>query len=230
MLILGGLLAALAYFGVLSRLQGLLKEAVNWIGQLEVWGPVLYIALYVVACVALIPAAVLTVAGGAAFGFFWGTIYVLIGATLGATAAFLVGRYLARDRVVHRLGTNATFAALNGAMERDGWKIVFLTRVAPVFPFFLMNYAYSVTRVPLKDYFMATSIGMIPGTLLYVYLGSLVTASTEQAASSKWIWRGFILLTAVIAVACLGRIARKALSARIPSGAKPSCAGDNGDK
>jgi uncharacterized membrane protein YdjX (TVP38/TMEM64 family) len=199
----------------------LLKEAVHWIAQAGVWAPVLYIGFYVVACVVLIPAAVLTLAGGAAFGVFWGAVYVSIGATLGATAAFLVGRYLARDWVVNRLGNNSVFAALDRATENDGWKIVFLTRLAPVFPFFLMNYAYSVTRVPLKHYFMATGIGMIPGTLLYVYIGSLVTASTEEATSSKWLWRGFVLFTALVAVAYLGRIARKVLRERVPPGSEP---------
>src|SRR5262245_52889203 len=130
-IIIGGLAAALAYFGLLSRPQGLLKEAVVWIAQLGVWAPVLYILLYIVACVALVPASVATLAGGAAFGFFWGAIYVLVGATLGSTAAFLVGRHFARDWVVHRLGANPTFAALDRATERDGWKIVFLTRLAP---------------------------------------------------------------------------------------------------
>ena len=220
--IIGGLVAAFAHFGVLSRLQGLLKEAVVWIAQVGVWAPVLYIALYIVACVAFIPASVLTLAGGAAFGFLWGVIYVLIGATLGATAAFLVGRYMARDWVVQRLGANPRFAALDRATERDGWKIVFLTRLAPVFPFFLMNYAYSLTRVPLKHYFMATWIGMIPGTILFVYIGTLVTTSTEETDSSRWVWRGFVLLTAVVAAACLGKIARKSLRERIPHERGPS--------
>ncbi len=213
-ILLGGLVAILAYYGVLSRLQDLVKESVSWMARLGVWAPVLYIALYIVACVALIPGAVLTLAGGAAFGFFWGAIYVIIGATLGATAAFVVGRHFARDWVATRLGTNPTFTAISRATEREGWKIVFLTRLAPVFPFFLMNYAYSLTRVPLKHYFFATWIGIIPGTLLFVYVGSL--ANTSEQGSSRWIWRGFVLVTAVLATAWLGKIARRALSERMP--------------
>lgn len=225
-MVLGGLIATLAYFGALSRLQDLLRESAGWTARLGYWAPVSYIALYIVACVALVPGAVLTLAGGAAFGFLWGAIYVIIGATLGATAAFLVGRYFARDWVASRLGTSPTFAAIDRATEREGWKIVFLTRLAPVFPFFLMNYAYSLTRVPLKHYFLATWIGIIPGTLLFAYVGSLANTSEQGAGSSRWIWRGFVLLTAVLATACLGRIARRALSERIPTGSGSTCPGE----
>ena len=227
LIVICGLIGALAYFGLLSRLQDLLKDAVVRIREMGAWSPVLYIALYAVACVALIPGAALTLAGGAAFGFFQGVIYVLTGATLGATAAFLVGRYFARDWVANRLNANPTFAAIDRATERDGWKIVFLTRLAPVFPFFLLNYAYSLTRVSLKQYLVATSLGIIPGTMLFTYIGSLASSAGHEATSSQWVWRAFVLATAILATAWLGKIARRALKERIPDGLPVSDAAKN---
>lgn len=206
------LIAGLAYFGILGRTQDLMKAGAEKMAQMGPWAPVLFIVLYVFACVALVPAAMLTLAGGAVFGLFWGVVYVVIGASLGATAAFLIGRFLARDWVTARLGDNPMLAAVQEATERDGWKIVFLTRLAPIFPFFLLNYAYGLTRVPLKHYLPATCLGIIPGTILFTYIGTLANSHGTEASPSQWIGRGFVLVTAALAVACLGRIARKALN------------------
>src|SRR5262249_48812726 len=148
LLIIAAIIGAIKYFHV----QELLKQALDWIKSLGLWGPILFIGLYVLACVFLVPGSVLTLGRGAIFRRGYGSIYVFIGATLGATAAFLVGRYFARGWVAKRIEGNATFNAIDKAVAREGWKIVGLTRLSPVFPFVLLNYAFGITQVSLRDY------------------------------------------------------------------------------
>src|ERR1043165_9135811 len=123
------LVLALKYLHV----QALLKASLAWIGKLGPWGPVIFVALYVVATVLFIPGSVLTLGAGAVFGVALGSMCVSISATLGATAAFLVGRYLARDAIARKIEKNEKFAAIDRAVSDEGWKIVFLTRLSPVF-------------------------------------------------------------------------------------------------
>ncbi len=151
----------------------MLKNALDWIRGLGALAPVAFIAIYIAATVLFLPGSILTIGAGVIFGVVRGSIYVSIAATLGATAAFLVGRYLARGWVAAKIEGNAKFKAIDEAVGKEGWKIVILTRLSPVFPFNLLNYAYGLTRVRLRDYFFASWAGMIPGTILYVYIGSL---------------------------------------------------------
>jgi len=160
-LFLAGIGLAL-YFRFPSRAQELLKVVLDQIKPLGLWAPVLFVLLYIVSCVAMIPGSVLTLGGGAIFGLVEGSIYVSIGATLGATAAFLSGRHFARDWVTAKIGAHPTFAALDRAVATEGWKIVLLTRLCAIFPFFLLNYGYGLTRISLRHYVMATWIGIIP--------------------------------------------------------------------
>src|SRR5690606_28498352 len=112
--------------------------------------------------VLLIPGSALTLGAGALFGVFWGTVYASTGATLGATCAFLIGRYLARDWVAARIARRPAFVAIDRAVAEEGWKIVGLTRLSPIFPFVLLNYAFGLTRVSLRDYVFASWLGMLP--------------------------------------------------------------------
>ena len=152
--------------------QGWLRNALQWIDSLGAVGAIAFILLYIIATVAFLPGSILTLGAGVVFGLVLGSFYVFIGATLGATAAFLVGRYLARGWVAKKIEGNQKFRAIDRAVGREGFKIVLLTRLSPIFPFNLLNYAYGLTGVSLRDYFIA-SVGMIPGTIMYVYLGSL---------------------------------------------------------
>src|SRR6267154_2511121 len=161
---------AARYFHV----QDLLKAALDWIGKLGPWGPLIFVGLYVVATVLFVPGSVLTLGAGAVFGVGLGSVCVSMSATLGATAAFLVGRYLARDAIARKIEKNEKFATIDRAVADEGWKIVLLTRLSPVFPFTLLNYAFGLTRVKLSHYVLGSWIGMMPGTVMYVYLGSLV--------------------------------------------------------
>ena len=201
------------------HVQELLKEALDWIGNLGPWGPVLFIGIYVVATVLFIPGSVLTLGAGAAFGVVLGSICVSISATLGATAAFLVGRYLARDAIARKIEKNEKFAAIDRAVADEGWKIVFLTRLSPVFPFTLLNYAFGLTRVKVGHYVLASWIGMMPGTVMYVYLGSLVNvgAGRRQRTTGEWVLYGVGLLATIAVTAFVTRLARKALAKKISS-------------
>ncbi|MBA4147669.1 MAG: TVP38/TMEM64 family protein [Verrucomicrobia bacterium] len=205
------LIVAARFFG----LQEWLKQVVEWVGGLGPWGVLLFIGVYVVATVLFIPGSVLTLGAGAVFGVVWGSIYVSIGSTLGATCAFLVGRHLARDLVARKLEGKERFAAIDKAVEREGWKIVGLTRLSPIFPFTLLNYAYGLTRVKLWHYVLASWIGMMPGTVMYVYLGSVAKAVSGDRTTGEWILYGVGLVATIIVTVYVTHLARNALRKRI---------------
>ncbi len=201
--------------------QELLRGALQWIESLGVWGGIAFIALYVVAAVAFLPGSVLTLGAGLVFGVVLGAIYVFVGATLGAIAAFLVGRYLARGWISKKIAGNDKFAAIDAAVAQEGFKIVLLTRLSPVFPFNLLNYAFGVTGVSLKDYALG-SIGMIPGTLLYVYIGSLAgdlarigTAAQPTNSTLQWAIRLLGFAATVAVTLYVTRVARQALAEKV---------------
>jgi uncharacterized membrane protein YdjX (TVP38/TMEM64 family) len=195
-----------------------LKDALEWINNQGAVGGIAFMLLYIVATVAFLPGSILTLGAGVVFDVFLGSVYVFIGATIGAIAAFLVGRYIARGWVAKKIAGNEKFAAVDKAVGREGLKIVLLTRLSPVFPFNLLNYAYGVTGVSLKDYVLGT-IGILPGTIMYVYLGSLAgniaTIGTgEQPSNPTVVWAiriiGFIATVAVTLY--VTKVAKKALN------------------
>lgn len=194
--------------------QELLKQAIDWVGQLGAWGPIIFIGIYIVAAVLFVPASVLTLGAGAVFGVVWGSVYVSIASTLGATAAFLVGRYFARDVVARKIDGNDRFAAIDQAVASEGWKIVGLTRLSPVFPFTLLNYAFGLTQVKLRDFVLASWIGMMPGTVMYVYIGSLAQAATgeHERTTGEWVLYGVGLIATVAVTVYVTRLAKKALA------------------
>src|SRR5271155_1574466 len=194
-----------------------LSNALDWIRGLGALAPVAFIAIYIVACVLFVPGSILTIGAGVVFGVVRGSIYVSIAATLGATSAFLIGRYLARDWVAAKLEANPRFRAIDEAVAREGWKIVGLTRLSPVFPFNLLNYAFGLTRVSLRDYFFASWAGMLPGTVMYVYIGSLAGdlaragGANGVATSGQWALN-LVGFAATVAVAVyVARIGAQAL-------------------
>lgn len=204
--------------GVFGAVQGLFIEVLAWMEGLGPLGPIIFIGIYILATVLLLPASVLTVGAGAVFGVLAGTLYVVIGATIGANLAFLIGRYVARERLARLIAGNAKFAAIDRAVGREGWKMVGLIRLSPVFPFNVLNYALGLTQVSFLDNLLGTA-GILPGTLMYVYMGSLAGSlanmgSSEldpQAQTAQWVIRiiGFIATVAVTVY--VTRIARQAL-------------------
>lgn len=221
----GTLVAGAIYAGLPARLQEFLKAALAWLEHLGFWAPVIFVLLYIVLCVVLVPASFLTIGAGAAFGVWKGAVLVSIGATLGATAAFLVSRHLARGWVTRRFGGRPTFIALDRAVAAEGWKIVFLTRLAPVFPFFLMNHLYGLTRVPLRQYVVATWLGIMPGSTLFVYLGWIARQGAQGATTMDWVKWGFFFVTGVFTMIYLAKVARREL-ARCMEPAGPATAAD----
>ncbi|MEM7555592.1 MAG: TVP38/TMEM64 family protein [Cyanobacteria bacterium P01_A01_bin.84] len=201
--------------------QKWLQNALTWINQQGAVGGVAFMLLYIVATVAFLPGSILTLGAGVIFGVALGSLYVFIGASIGAIAAFLVGRYLARSWVEKKIAGNEKFAAVDRAVGREGLKIVLLTRLSPVFPFNLLNYAYGVTGVSLKDYILGT-IGILPGTIMYVYIGSLAgnlatigTGNQPGNPTIEWTIRivGFIATVAVTLY--VTKIAKKALNEEV---------------
>jgi uncharacterized membrane protein YdjX (TVP38/TMEM64 family) len=200
--------------------EEIVKQTLAWIADLGPLGPVAFVGLYIVAAVLFIPGAILTMSAGFLFGLVYGTIYVSVGATLGATCAFLVGRYLARDWVARKLTGNSNFKAIDQAVAREGWKIVGLARLSPVFPFNLLNYAFGLTDISLKDYFLASWAAMIPGIVMYVYIGTLagdlakVGSGSSGATPARWALEAVGFIATVAVTVYVTRLARKALAQR----------------
>jgi uncharacterized membrane protein YdjX (TVP38/TMEM64 family) len=208
---LGVLLVAGRQFGAL------LPTFAAWVDGLGVWGPAIFIAGYIGATVAFAPGSLLTLAAGAIFGIVEGTIYVLVGATSGAMAAFLLARYVARGAIERKLARNQRFAAIDRAVGSAGFKIVLLLRLSPLFPFNLLNYALGLTTVRVRDYALA-SVGMVPGALLYIYYGKLagdVALLAGGAAVERGVGYYSILILGLLATGVvtglLTRVARRAL-------------------
>jgi uncharacterized membrane protein YdjX (TVP38/TMEM64 family) len=216
----GAIILAVMIAGRVLDAPALLTRALDGIRGLGAWGPVLFVGLYVGATVLVMPGSVLTLGAGAIFGVVKGAIVVSIAATLGATAAFLVGRYVARNWVARQLEAYPSFKTIDEAVAREGWKIVALTRLSPVFPFNLLNYAFGLTRVSLRDYVVASWAGMLPGTVMYVYLGSLVGdlaslgVGQRERTPAEWAFYGLGLLATVGVTLYVTRLARAALARR----------------
>ena len=200
-----------------SHLSELLRQTLYNIESLGSTGVIAFILLYIVATVALIPGSILTLGAGVVFGVGWGSIYVLTGAICGEMCAFLLGRYFARDWINRKIEHNKVFKALNRALQREGLKIILLTRLYPIFPFSLLNYAFGVTGISWRNYFLG-SIGMIPMTVTYVYCGSLAEnlATIDRASQIanpqlQWTIRIIGFLATLGATIYLTRIANQAL-------------------
>ncbi|HLX37516.1 MAG TPA: TVP38/TMEM64 family protein [Candidatus Binataceae bacterium] len=218
---IGALIALGRYF----HLGEVFAATLDRIRDLGAIAPVVFIALYIIGAVLFIPGSILTIGAGVVFGLVRGAILVSIGATIGAIAAFLIGRYFAREWVRGQLEGNPRFAAIDKAVGREGWKIVLLTRLSPVFPFNLLNYAFGLTAVTLRDYALATWIGMTPGIVLYVYIGAiggnLASAGGSHRSPAQWALN-VVGLAATVAVAVYAsRIASRALKENAALEANP---------
>jgi uncharacterized membrane protein YdjX (TVP38/TMEM64 family) len=195
----------------------------DWVGENRSVSWLVFIVFYVMACVLVLPGSLLTLAAGFLFGLGYGFAIVSLASTLGATCAFLVGRFLARDWVAAKLQGLPKFAALDTAVGEQGAVVVLLTRLSPIFPFSLLNYGLGLTQVKLSHYVLASWVGMIPGTLLYVYLGSIASNLTSifagdlaQLPASSWLFYLGLGATVLLTVA-ITRIATKALNNKLDS-------------
>src|SRR6266446_1636862 len=215
LVILIGLLLAAQFLPV----QQWLRSFNDWVGQMGLAGIFIFIAVYAAATVLLAPGVILTIGAGFAFGLWKGFLAVSAGATLGASLAFLVARFVARDKIEAMARRNTEFQRIDNAIGKQGAKLIFLLRLSPVIPFNLSNYFYGLTAVKLWPYVLASWIGMIPGTFLYVYIGTASKLAVSAAAGGEvvkhgwqyWTLISFGLAATVAVTIWVTKIARAAL-------------------
>lgn len=198
-----------------------LSSLLVWINENRTISWLVFIAFYVVATVLLLPGSLMTLGAGFVFGLGYGFAIVSVASVAGASCAFLVGRFFARDWVQHKLASMPRFGALNRAVAQRGFLMVLLTRLSPAFPFNLLNYALGITAVRFRDYLFASWIGMVPGTVLYVYLGSAASDLTgllngeipENSATTWFLYVG--LAATVVLTVVITRFSTKALNTNL---------------
>jgi uncharacterized membrane protein YdjX (TVP38/TMEM64 family) len=191
----------------------------DWVGQMGIAGIFIFIGVYALATVLLAPGAILTIGAGFAFGLWKGFLAVSAAATLGAALAFLVARFIARDKIEAIAKRNETFHRIDDAIGKEGAKLIFLLRLSPVIPFNLSNYFYGLTAVRFWPYVLASWIGMMPGTFLYVYIGTAGKAAVSAAAGSEaikhgwqyWTFLGVGFVATIAVTVWVTKIARDAL-------------------
>ena len=199
--------------------QQWLRNFNDWVGQIGTVGIFIFIAVYAVATVLMAPGSILTIGAGFAFGLWKGFLAVSTGATFGASLAFLVARFIARDKIEAIAKRNETFRKIDNAIGKEGAKLIFLLRLSPVIPFNLSNYFYGLTGVRFWPYVVASWIGMIPGTFLYIYIGVASKAAVAAAARGEavkhswqyWAFLGVGLFATIIVTIWITKIARDAL-------------------
>lgn len=217
LLVLAGLVVAAFFLPVAEWLQ----VAVRWIQDNPGISWLVFIVLYVLATVLLFPAVLLTLAAGAIFGVIKGSVLVSVASVSGAALAFVVGRTIAREQAQKFVKRMPKFTALDKAIEKKGFLVVLLTRSSPIFPFVLQNYAYSLTSIKFRHYILASWLGMLPGTVMYVYFGSVAknlaaifSGDIEAGSAGKVLF--FVGLIATVAVTILvTRVASKALQQQL---------------
>lgn len=222
--LLAGAAIVLALCAVFLPIRPWTAALLEWVDGRGAGTAVLLGLVWVPAAILLFPGSVLTLGTGFLLGLGWGIAVVSLASTLGATAAFLVGRWLGRDWVRHRIGGREAFRGVDGAIEREGLKVVLLLRLSPLIPYNGLNYALALTGVRLRDYVLASWIGMLPGTVLYVWLGAgarslaaVVTGTAERPAAWLALFAAGLATTA-LAVWLVTRAARRALTERGAAG------------
>jgi uncharacterized membrane protein YdjX (TVP38/TMEM64 family) len=215
---LGLVALAIVLAGRTLLIDAWLMDFDQWIAGKGAEGLLIFTAGYAAATVLFIPGSVLTLGAGFVFGIFWGTVVASLGSTVGDTLAFLIARYLARKKIQRLALGNRKFAAMDEAIGEHGWKIVLLLRLSPLIPFNMGNYLYGLTAIRFWPYVLASWVGVLPGNLLFVYLGAAGKASlqavTSQRVSHTPLEMTFLasgLVATVIATWYVSRIARKAL-------------------
>ncbi len=215
--ILAGALALAAVASVVFVDEALLIRFGRWVEGLGGWAPVIFAAVYAVSVVIFVPGALMTMAAGILFGIVEATVVVTFGAVIGCSASFLIARYLARDWVERHLARNSRYRAIDRAIGEQGFRLVLLLRLSPVFPFTPGNFRLGLTRVSFRDYTLA-SVGMIPATVVYVYYGRVagdfaaLASGAPTQGTLDWALLGLGLVFAIAATWLVSRAARRALA------------------
>ena len=216
-------LLVVAIAGVLATVpvKPFLTGFLQHVESIGPWGPPLLAAVYSISCVLFVPGTILSLGAGFLFGVVLGTVVVSIGSIIGSTAAFVIGRTMLRDWIKRRIAAHPRFRAIDRAVGTQGFKIVLLTRLSPIFPFNFLNYAFGLTSVRLGHYVLASWIGMLPGTVMYVYFGSAlksltgsVTGSLENGTLQRVLFVVGLVMT-IFAAAVIARVAKQALDVAV---------------
>jgi uncharacterized membrane protein YdjX (TVP38/TMEM64 family) len=219
LIVLIGIVIALFLTMKFLPVQQWLRNFNDWVGRMGVAGIFIFIIVYAVATVLLAPGSVLTIGAGFVFGLWKGFLAVSAGSTLGAALAFVVAQFIARERVAVITQRNEKFRAIDSAIGKQGAKLIFLLRLSPIIPFNLSNYFYGLTGVKFWPYVLASWIGMMPGTFLYVYIGTAGKAAASVAAGGEamkhgwqyWTFMSVGLVATIIVTIWVTKIARNAL-------------------
>jgi uncharacterized membrane protein YdjX (TVP38/TMEM64 family) len=200
-------------FPVVDILADVQQRVMRW----GVWSAVWYPLLYACCNVLLLPGGVLSVGAGFFFGLWWGFLIALVGNVGGAAISFFISRSIGRQWLKRRLMRNQTMVALEPAIEKEGWKIILLSQLHPLFPTSLLNYLYGLTRIRFRTCMLWVAIGQAPGLFLYSYLGTLgqlglnlARGKTHPRTIEYWVWLGGFASAAVVLI-LLGRIALRLL-------------------
>lgn len=215
---LAGLAGAVVCIAIAMRLASMadgLTFLDAWVTGYGVAGMAVFAIVGGLAVVFFFPGSILMTASGAAFGLGWGFATALVAACLGAALAFLVSRHVARERIERWAARKPRFAAVDQAIGEEGWKLVVLTRCCPIFPYIFQNYAYGLTRVRFRHYALGSFIGLVPATLLFVYMGSLgrtgAQAVAGHASSLEMGLRGLGFVASILVTIYITRISTRAL-------------------
>jgi uncharacterized membrane protein YdjX (TVP38/TMEM64 family) len=198
---------------ILFRLMGWGDKLVllrGWINGLGNWGPFVFVLLYIIAVVAALPGAAITIAGATLFGSVLGVVLVSIASTIGASLAFLIARHLARDFILRKLSSNETFRKLDRLTQEHGAVVVAITRLVPLFPFDILNYGFGLTAISFKTYVFWSWLCMLPGTILYV-VGTDAIVSGLSSGKIPWLLVIIILLAGIL-LAFLIHLSKKRLT------------------
>ncbi len=216
----GGLILAITVFVIASRFFPI----ADWVAQVQqkvmhlgAWSAVWYPLLYAGCNVLLLPGGVLSMGGGFFFGLWWGFLIVLVGNVMGAAISFVISRWIGRRWLRRKLSRNPTLAALEPAVEREGWKIILLSQLHPLFPTSLLNYLYGLTTIRFRTCILWVAIGQAPGLFLYAYIGTLgqlglnlMRGKSHPQMVEYWIWGGGLILSLAVLM-LLGRVSLRLL-------------------
>ena len=201
------------FFPIVDLIQAAQQRVLQW----GMWSAIGYPLLFALCNLLLLPGGILNVGSGFFFGLWWGFAIVLVGNALSAAIAFMAGRWFAQGWLGQKLSKSRTFQALKPAVEAEGWKIILLSQLHPLFPTSLINYVYGLTRIRFRSYMLWAMIGRAPGLFLYTYLGTLgqyglnvVQGKSHPRFMEYLIWGGAFVTTALLFLV-LRRIAVRAL-------------------
>jgi uncharacterized membrane protein YdjX (TVP38/TMEM64 family) len=201
--VVGALLLLSHFFNVVEVIAAAQQSVMNW----GAWSGVCYPFLFAICNVLLLPGGILCVGSGFFFGLWWGFFIVMIGNAIGAAISFALSRWVVQHWFRRRLSRHTLLRSLEPVVEREGWKIIVLTQLHPLFPTSLINYFYGLTRVRFRTYMFWTSVGRAPGLFLYVYLGTLgqlglnlMRGKTHPRIVEYWTWGGAFVVTALLLV------------------------------